>query len=73
MAQARYEMLEGEGFYAEIPSFEGLYAQAETLEACRDELLGALEDWLLFRISRRLPTPVLQGIDLTIKEAPEAA
>ena len=73
MAQAHYEILEREGFYGEIPGFQGLDAQAATLEACREELLSALEDWLLFRISRRLPIPTIQGMDLTVKEAPEAA
>jgi predicted RNase H-like HicB family nuclease len=69
MTQAHYELLgDGEGFYGEIPGFQGVLAQADTLEACREELARTLEDWLLFRISRHLPIPVLQGLDLTIKE-----
>jgi predicted RNase H-like HicB family nuclease len=71
MSKAHYELLGGgEGFYAEIPDFQGVFAQANTLEACRDELASTLEDWLLFRISRQLPIPVLQGLDLTVKESP---
>ena len=74
MARAHYELLgEGEGFYGEIPSCQGVYAQADTLEACRDELASTLEDWLLFRVSRHLPIPVLQGIDLTVKPVGEPA
>jgi predicted RNase H-like HicB family nuclease len=74
MAKAKYELLGGgEGFYGEIPGFQGVLAQANTLEACRDELAGTLEDWLLFRISRQLPIPVLQGLDLTVKELPAFA
>ena len=74
MAKAKYELLGGgEGFYGEIPGFQGVLAQANTLEACRDELAGTLEDWLLFRISRQLPIPVLQGLDLTVKESPAFA
>jgi predicted RNase H-like HicB family nuclease len=70
MAKAHYELLAGgEGFYGEIPGFQGVLAQADTLEKCRDELASTLEDWLLFRISRQLPIPVLQGLDLTIKES----
>jgi predicted RNase H-like HicB family nuclease len=62
MATARYELLGGgEGFYGEIPGFQGLYANADTLEACREELASTLEDWLLFRISRHLPIPTLGG------------
>lgn len=74
MAKAHYELLDGgEGFYGEIPGFQGVYAQAETLEGCRDELSSTLEDWLLFRISRHLPIPVLNGMDLAVKEAGETA
>jgi len=56
MSKAHYELLSGgEGFYGEIPGFQGVIAQANTLEACRDELASTLKDWLLFRISRQLP------------------
>ena len=69
MGKARYELLgEGEGFFGEIPGFDGVLAQADTLEACRDELASTLEDWLLFRISRNLPVPVVDGLNLTIRE-----
>lgn len=68
LGKAHYELLgDGEGFYAEIPGFKGVYAQADTLEACHEELAGTLEDWLLFRISRQLPVPAVGGIDLSIK------
>lgn len=74
MAKAKYELLGGgEGFYGEIPGFQGVLAQADTLEACRDELASTLEDWLLFRISRQLPLPLLEGLDLTVKESPAFA
>ena len=58
MRKANYELLEGtEGFYGEIPGFQGVYAQESTLEQCREELASKLEDWMLFRISRKLPFP----------------
>jgi predicted RNase H-like HicB family nuclease len=69
MRQARYEMLADDGsFYGEIAGFEGVYANAETLEACRDELEEVLEEWILFRVSRNLSLPVVDGLSLTIKE-----
>jgi predicted RNase H-like HicB family nuclease len=67
--QARYEMLpEDNSFYGEIPGFEGVYSNAATLEACREELSEVLEEWILFRISRNLPLPVAGGIELVIRE-----
>ena len=69
MAKAHYELLgDGEGFYGEIPGFQGVLAQGNTLEACREELASTLEDWLLFRIFRQLAIPTVNGLDLTVRE-----
>lgn len=65
--RARYEMLtEDELFYGEIPGLDGVYAEATTLEACRDELESVVEEWLLLRISRQLPIPPLDGVDVQV-------
>jgi predicted RNase H-like HicB family nuclease len=69
MRQASYEILpEDKTYYGEIPGFPGVYANSDTLEACRDELEEVLEEWILLRVSRNLPLPVIEGIELTIKE-----
>ena len=69
MRKAKYEMLSDDGtFYGEISGFNGVYANAETLEACREELEEVLEDWILFRVSRNLTLPTVEGIELRIKE-----
>ena len=70
MRHAHYEILEDDGgFYGEIPGFQGVWANETTLEACRDELQSALEDWILFRVARQLSLPTVDGLELTIKEA----
>ena len=39
MHRATYELLEDDGtFYSKIPECQSVWANAETLEACRDEL-----------------------------------
>ena len=49
--QATYEILPDDGtFYGEIPSCQGIYANATTLEACREELQEVLEDWILLSL-----------------------
>lgn len=69
MRRARYEILPDDGtFYGEIPGFNGVYANADTLEACREELEEVLEEWILFRVSRNLPLPVVDEIELIIRE-----
>jgi len=68
MRRAKYEILKDKTFYGEIPGFQGLYANAPTLEACREELGSALEDWILICVSNHVPTPVVDDIDLKIKQ-----
>ena len=69
MHRARYEILPSDNsFYGEIPGFDGVYANTDTLEACRDELEEVLEEWILLRVSKHLPLPVVDGIEITIKE-----
>lgn len=64
MHKAHYELIEDGTFVGTISGLQGLLSNAETLEACRNELQSALEDWLVFRIDRQLPIPVVDGIRL---------
>ena len=69
MGKARYEILPDDGtFYGEIPGFDGVYANEEMLEACRDELEEVLEGWILLRVSLHFPLPSVDGIELIIGE-----
>jgi len=69
LRHARYEILKDDDtYYGEIPECNGVYANAATLEACREELREVLEEWVLFRVHRHLPLPIIDGIELTIKE-----
>ena len=68
MAKAEYKILSDDGsFYGEIPGFQGVWANNDTLEECRVELEEVLEEWLLFSISRNLDVPVVDGLDISIK------
>jgi predicted RNase H-like HicB family nuclease len=69
MSQAHYEMLDDDGtFVGTVPGFQGVYSNARTLEACRTELEEVLEEWLFLRISRGLAVPVVEGMQLVVKE-----
>ena len=55
LRHARYEILPDDGtYYGEIPECNGVYANAATLEVCREELREVLEEWVLFRVHRNL-------------------
>ncbi|HLB49642.1 MAG TPA: type II toxin-antitoxin system HicB family antitoxin [Anaerolineales bacterium] len=69
MRLARYEILgDDKSYYGEIPGFDGVYANAPTLEECRKHLEEVLEEWVLFRVHKNLALPVVDGIELKIRE-----
>ena len=69
LRHAKYEILPDDGsYYGAIPECVGVYANAGTLEDCRDQLQEVLEEWVLFRVHRNLPIPAIDGIELAIKE-----
>ena len=69
MHHAKYGLLSNDGsFYGEIPDFQGVYANQATLESCREQLEEVLEEWVLFRVSRNLELPVVDGLKIEIKK-----
>lgn len=69
MRHARYEILaDDQSFYGDIPNFDGVYSNAGTLEDCREELAEVLEEWILLRVAKNLPLPVIDGLELKIRE-----
>jgi predicted RNase H-like HicB family nuclease len=69
MRHAKYELLSDDAsFYGEIPDFQGVFANQVTLESCREQLEEVLEDWVLFRVSRNLELPVVDGLKIEIKK-----
>lgn len=64
MKRAKYELLSDGTFYAEIPGFQGVYANGKSLEKCREELQEVLEDWIILGLRLGHALPVVAGIDL---------
>ncbi len=74
MRQAKYEILNDDGsFYGEIPDFQGVYANAGTLEDCREELAEVLEEWIFLHLSDNTPLPVVNGLKLSVEKVSETA
>jgi predicted RNase H-like HicB family nuclease len=72
MHQAKYDILEDDGtFFGKIPGFQGVWANAATLEACRDELEEVLEGWIFLHLSDKTPLPVVNGLTLAVERVPE--
>ena len=68
--RATYKAFDDGSFFGEVPGFDGVWANAGSLEACREELEEVLEEWILFRVSRQLLLPAVDNIGLRIREVP---
>jgi predicted RNase H-like HicB family nuclease len=68
LKRARYKTLDDGTWFAEIPGFEGVWANAGTVEECRHELLEVLEEWLVLKIRDQDPIPELEGIEIRVRE-----
>ncbi len=81
MRRAAYEILpDAEGFYGQLRGFDGVWANAPTLEECREELQSVLEGWIVLGLRLGHKLPIVNGWDLTppldsgsIDEAPADA
>ena len=68
LEKAQYKVLDDGTWFAEIPGFEGVWANAGTVEECRRELLEVLEEWLVLKIRDHDPIPELEGIEIRVRE-----
>jgi len=68
LEKAEYKKLDDRTWFAEIPGFEGVWANGNTVEECRTELLEVLEEWLILKLRDSDPIPEVEGVSLKIKE-----
>jgi len=64
MHHAQYELMENGHFFGSIPQCKGLWAEASTLEGCRDELQSTLEDWIMIKLRRGDRFEAIDGVDI---------
>jgi predicted RNase H-like HicB family nuclease len=65
MARAHYELIDsGATVYGALPGLDGVYATAETVEACRYDLREVLEEWLLLGLKMEHLIPPVGCIEL---------
>ena len=64
MHRATYKILEDGTYYGWIDELPGVWATANSLEECREELESVVEDWLLLGLKLGHNIIPLGGIDL---------
>ena len=67
MQAANYEILEEEeGFFGSISGANGVWANGNTLEECRQELLEVLEEWVLIGVAMSHQLPEFDSLSLKV-------
>jgi predicted RNase H-like HicB family nuclease len=72
LEKAQYKVLGDGTWFAEIPGFEGVWANANNVEECRRDLQEVLEEWLVLKIRDRDPIPKIEGVEIRVKEVAAA-
>ena len=65
---AEYKKIEDDTWFAEIPGFEGVWANGKSVEECRHKLMEVLEEWLFLKIQDKDPISSVKGLALKVKE-----
>jgi predicted RNase H-like HicB family nuclease len=68
LRRALYKVIEDGSWFAEIPGFEGVWANGATVEGCREELQEVLEEWIILKIRDRDTIPSIGDLEIKIRE-----
>ena len=68
LKKANYKKLEDDSWFAEIPGFQGIWANGQTVEECRQDLSEVIEEWLMLKIRDNDPIPVIDKLEIKIQE-----
>ena len=66
--KAEYKKIEDGTWFAGIPGFEGVWANGESVEKCRKDLISVLEEWIILKLRDQDPIPVVDGLTVEIKK-----
>lgn len=70
LRKAKYEILpDGEGYYGHVPELLGVWANAGTLEDCRESLREVIEEWVALGLRLGHDLPLLDGLEVRVKTA----
>jgi predicted RNase H-like HicB family nuclease len=64
--KADYKKLDDGTWYAEVPGFRGVWANAKTVEDCRKELISVLEEWIVLKLRDGDVVPEVDGLSVQI-------
>jgi len=72
LRHATYEILEDGTYMATVAGLQGVIAVGDTIEDCRDDLIGAIEGWVALglRLGHAIPPIDGHGINVSAEPVP---
>ena len=71
VGKAKYRELDDGTWFAEIDRFEGVWGNGVTVEECRNDLISALEEWLILKLQDGDELPVVDDLEIKVSEVAE--
>jgi predicted RNase H-like HicB family nuclease len=72
LKRAKYDTLENGTYMATVDGLRGVIATGETIEACREDLIEVIEEWVTIRLQKGLDIPTLDGHVIGVSQEPMA-
>jgi Uncharacterised protein family (UPF0150). len=72
LALAEYEIIDNDEYCVTVPGLRGIIATGKTIEECRKDLIGVIEEWITLRLRLGMPIPPMGSQAIEIPTEPEA-
>jgi predicted RNase H-like HicB family nuclease len=72
LIRAKYETLEDDTYMATVEGLRGVIAIGDTIEECRQDLIGVIEGWIALRLKMGDTIPAIDGIAIDVSTEPIA-
>jgi len=70
LRHAKYDVLEDGTYMATVAGLKGVIAVGDTIEECRDDLIGAIEGWVALGLRLGHTIPPIDGHTISVSAEP---
>ena len=70
LRHAKYETLENGTYMATVNGLRGVIAIGDTIEECREDLIGVIEGWIALRLKMGDTVPAIDGVTIDVSTEP---
>ena len=72
LKHAKYETLEDGSYMATVDGLRGVIAIGDTIEECREDLIGVIEGWIALRLKMGDTVPSIDEVTINVSTEPIA-